>query len=87
MDCLDIKILNCILEEASINLQPFKTKNILVFMLHPTGESSIDILRNTMRAVQKDSWSVHLPTLSWLSCPMYLQEKQRCSFNSGVFNS
>lgn len=54
MDCLDVKILKSIFEEASINLQPFKTENVLVFKLHPTGESGMDILRNTMRAMKKD---------------------------------
>lgn len=80
MDCLDVKILKSIFEEASINLQPFKTENVLVFKLHPTGESGMDILRNTMRAMKKDCWNV-------LSCPIDLQEKQLCSFSFVVFYS
>lgn len=39
MVSLDIKSLMHMLEDASINLQPFRIENIFVFKLHTTGDS------------------------------------------------
>lgn len=39
MVSLAIKFLMHMLEDASINLQPFRIENIFVFKLHTTGDS------------------------------------------------
>lgn len=69
----------CLRRQAS-SLQPFRLQNNFFFKWHTTGKTSKDNLRNVVRALWGNFWSVNLTTLDWLSCPTYLNVKQ-CSFN------